>query len=436
MAEVRSEVETSSPGLGAPQPADYPQLPHPAADPTLPVAEPQLPGEEPLKVPEDPQPETQAEPDTCPLPPRRMWEDSFDTENYSAVSWRQYFDQSEDIPVGPSETRDVFRVYRNGTDGPLLVLLHGGGHSALSWAVFTTAIASRVTCRVLAMDLRGHGSTQVRQSDDLSTQTMSRDVANVVRACYGEAPPPIVLVGHSMGGAIAVHTASSMLLPTTVGLVVIDVVEGSAMEMLHSMQNFLKGRPKSFESIAHAIEWSVKSGQIRNRESARVSMVGQIKRHVEVEDVVESPEQAIPVSDVVVESNEEIYVDPSYVSDKPDGTPEVSIPEPEGVYSWRIDLSKAEKYWDGWFRGISNLFLGCNLPKLLLLAGVDRLDRDLTIGQMQGKFMMQVLPPSGHAVHEDTPDKVADSLASFLFRHKFAEASRGQRTSSSYPFTR
>ncbi|XP_036842969.1 protein phosphatase methylesterase 1 isoform X2 [Oncorhynchus mykiss] len=422
MAEVRSEVETSSLGLGAPQSADYPQLPHPAADPTLPVAEP-------LKVPEDPQPETQAEPDTCPLPPRRMWEDSFDTENYSAVSWRQYFDQSEDIPVGPSETRDVFRVYRNGTDGPLLVLLHGGGHSALSWAVFTTAIASRVTCRVLAMDLRGHGSTQVRQSDDLSTQTMSRDVANVVRACYGEAPPPIVLVGHSMGGAIAVHTASSMLLPTTVGLVVIDVVEGSAMEMLHSMQNFLKGRPRSFESIAHAIEWSVKSGQIRNRESARVSMVGQIKRHVEVEDVVESPEQAVPVSDVVVEGNEEICVDPSYVSDKPDGTS-------EGVYSWRIDLSKAEKYWDGWFRGISNLFLGCNLPKLLLLAGVDRLDRDLTIGQMQGKFMMQVLPPSGHAVHEDTPDKVADALASFLFRHKFAEASRGQRTSSSYPFTR
>ncbi|XP_064787050.1 protein phosphatase methylesterase 1-like [Oncorhynchus masou masou] len=239
-----------------------------------------------------------------------------------------------------------------------------------------------------------------------------------------------------MGGAIAVHTASSMLLPTTVGLVVIDVVEGSAMEMLHSMQNFLKGRPRSFESIAHAIEWSVKSGQIRNRESARVSMVGQIKRHVEVEDVVESPEQAVPVSDVVVEGNEEICVDPSYVSDKPDGTSEVSIPEPEGVYSWRIDLSKAEKYWDGWFRGISNLFLGCNLPKLLLLAGVDRLDRDLTIGQMQGKFMMQVLPPSGHAVHEDTPDKVADALASFLFRHKFAEASRGQRTSSSYPFTR
>lgn len=30
---------------------------------------------------------------------------------------------------------------------------------------------------------------------------------------------------------------------------------GSAMDVLHSMQNFLRGRPKSFKSIDHAIEW-------------------------------------------------------------------------------------------------------------------------------------------------------------------------------------
>ena len=70
---------------------------------------------------------------------------------------------------------------------------------------------------------------------------------------------------------------------------------------------------------------------------------------------------------------------------------------------------------------MSQLFLGCTVPKLLLLAGVDRLDKDLTIGQMQGKFQMQVLPQSGHAVHEDAPDKVAESVANFLVRNKFAE---------------
>ncbi|XP_054863924.1 protein phosphatase methylesterase 1-like isoform X1 [Amphiprion ocellaris] len=358
-----------------------------------------------------------------------MWEENVDSEqstsevghkpDYSPVSWREYFDQMEDVAVGASDSRDVFRIYKAGSDGPLLVLLHGGGHSALSWAVFTTAIASRVTCRVLAMDLRGHGDTLVRQSDDFSTQTMSSDVANVIRACYGETPPPIVLIGHGVGGAIAVHTASNTLLPATVGLVAIDVVEGSAMDALHSIQNFLKGRPKSFKSMDHAIEWSVKSGQIRNLESARVSMVGQIKRcEAEEADTLEQPS---PVTDMVVERNEEFY-DQSYVNDKENAASET-------VYRWRIDLSKSEKYWDGWFRGTSNLFLSCNLPKLLLLAGIDRLDRDLTIGQMQGKFMMQVLPPCGHAVQEDKPEKVAEAVAAFLLRHKFAEARRETKKS-------
>jgi hypothetical protein len=38
-----------------------------------------------------------------------------------------------------------------------------------------------------------------------------------------------------------------------------------------------------------------------------------------------------------------------------------------------------------------------------------------------GKFQMQVLPQCGHAVHEDVPDKVAEVLATFMIRHKFAE---------------
>ncbi|KFM80893.1 Protein phosphatase methylesterase 1, partial [Stegodyphus mimosarum] len=68
------------------------------------------------------------------------------------------------------------------------------------------------------------------------------------------------------------------------------------------------------------------------------------------------------------------------------------------------------------------MFLSTSIPKLLLLAGVDRLDKDLTIGQMQGKFQMQVLPQCGHAVHEDDPDKVAEAIATFLVRNKFTSA--------------
>ena len=39
----------------------------------------------------------------------------------------------------------------------------------------------------------------------------------------------------------------------------------------------------------------------------------------------------------------------------------------------------------GWFVGLSQQFLASSVPKLLLLAGVDRLDKELTVGQMQGE---------------------------------------------------
>ena len=37
-----------------------------------------------------------------------------------------------------------FRVYQAGSSGPypLLLLLHGGGHSALTWSVFTVSYKS------------------------------------------------------------------------------------------------------------------------------------------------------------------------------------------------------------------------------------------------------------------------------------------------------
>lgn len=36
--------------------------------------------------------------------------------------------------------QNIFRLYCSGSSGPVLLLLHGGGHSALSWAVFTVSL--------------------------------------------------------------------------------------------------------------------------------------------------------------------------------------------------------------------------------------------------------------------------------------------------------
>lgn len=51
----------------------------------------------------------------------------------------------------------TFRVYLSGPDeGPVFVLLHGGGHTALSWAAAVRE--TRGMARVMAFDLRAHGT--------------------------------------------------------------------------------------------------------------------------------------------------------------------------------------------------------------------------------------------------------------------------------------
>ncbi|KAB7500830.1 Protein phosphatase methylesterase 1 [Armadillidium nasatum] len=196
---------------------------------------------------------------------------------YTPVSWDKYWEKCEDIEVSEG---DVFRVYRKGSTGPLLCLLHGGGYSALTWSLFAESVTDMVECQVMAFDQRGHGDTCTTDDTDLSADTLAKDVGRVIEATFEDKDthPPCVLIGHSMGGAVGVHTAYNQYITDLAGLVVIDVVEGTAMDALSSMQSFLRGRPQHFNSLQNAIEWGVRSGQTRNAEAARVSMPGQVKK--------------------------------------------------------------------------------------------------------------------------------------------------------------
>lgn len=199
------------------------------------------------------------------------------------------------------------------------------------------------------------------------------------------------------------------------------------------MQSFLRSRPTHFKSIQQAIEWSVRSGQIRNLDSARVSMPGQILNL----DTGKAATNDLPVGVGVDEANASAPAETSAllnlgsISEEEPGEQQNMQPPPIPAkiettqqvnrFKWRIDLEKTEKCWPGWFEGLSEMFLSLPCPKLLLLASIDGLDRTLTVGQMQGKFQMQVLARCGHAVHEDRPNEVAEVIGSFMVRNKIAE---------------
>jgi protein phosphatase methylesterase 1 len=148
---------------------------------------------------------------------------------------------------------------------------HGAGSSGLSFACCAAEIRKVVPeAGVLSIDARGHGSTTISQSSstaagqdeelDLSLETLSSDLAYVVQSTQTKMSwnnlPDIILIGHSLGGAVVVDLASRALLDSSIlGYAVLDVVEGSAIEALSHMETYLANRPSSFPSLASAIEW-------------------------------------------------------------------------------------------------------------------------------------------------------------------------------------
>ena len=78
------------------------------------------------------------------------------------------------------------------------------------------------------MDLRGHGLT-VSDKVDLSKDDLTEDIVALWLAMYGDSAPPTVLVGHSVGGAMVVWAALTSRISSLEGVVVVDVVEGTAL---------------------------------------------------------------------------------------------------------------------------------------------------------------------------------------------------------------
>ena len=239
---------------------------------------------------------------------------------------------------------------------------------------------------MLSLDARGHGETVVEEIEnrpkgdpfDLSLTTLSRDLLDVIllTQCHlsWTELPGLMLVGHSLGGGVVTDLAMNGALGDSVlGYAVLDVVEGSAMDALQSMQSYLSTRPQTFPSIPSAIEWHIRSRTLRNTTSARISV-------------------------------------PSLLRSS-------SSPIAKEAWTWRTDLSSTQLFWENWFQGLSHKFLEAKGGKLLILAGTDRLDKELMIGQMQGKYQLQVFPEAGHFVQEDQASKTAMVVADFYRRN-------------------
>ncbi|KZT06141.1 protein phosphatase methylesterase [Laetiporus sulphureus 93-53] len=308
--------------------------------------------------------------------------------SFAPISASNFFEQATQVSV-PASGLDV-RVYYTPpkfADGTVMVCHHGAGMSALTFACVAKEVTdvSKGECGVLALDCRGHGKTThitepAPDQEDFSIDTLVSDLVNTIEVIFSDraSAPTLLLVGHSLGGSVIVRACPILQERQyrITGVAVLDIVEEFTLEALPMMHSLLDARPEGFDSPEEAIEWHVQTHVIRNPASARVSVPAVI---------TPAPPDARP------------------------GTP---------AYVWRAPLRATASYWTSWFTGLSSKFLIARTARLLILAGTERLDKELMIGQMQGKFQLVVIPGVGHMLQEDDPTRLAEVLVQFWRRNE------------------
>ena len=100
---------------------------------------------------------------------------------------------------------------------PTTVLVHGLDSSKQTWESCLAMLASD-GYPVLAVDLRGHGESALGREADFSPAALAADV--VAAARHSGARGPLVVVGHSMGGRIAMRVAADH--PSDVAAIVVE----------------------------------------------------------------------------------------------------------------------------------------------------------------------------------------------------------------------
>jgi len=355
------------------------------------------------------------------LKPKTYKSDGQDANDAIHVPWSEYFQQELHLVHHTSSQRALYHAYltppANLSKGPLFICHHGAGASGMSFAPLSKKLQTMMPeAGILSLEAREHGSIVISSSTlespsnssisrndlaverevlDFSIDTLTNDAQTMISLVAADqnwkSLPPCILIGHSLGGMICTRLASTGVLgQPLVGVMVLDVVEGSAVEAIQFMKTHLAARPQRFSSVEEAIEWHVRNRVIRDASSAAISVPGLLK--------------------VVV---------------KEDGNVE--------GFTWKTNLIRTQPWWEGWFSGMSKAFLQSKCTKSLILAGTDRLDKELMVGQMQGlyhiylfkqninnqlgKFQLTVIPGAGHFLHEDVPERMARLAIDFFKRN-------------------
>ncbi|HEY9558532.1 MAG TPA: alpha/beta hydrolase [Acidimicrobiales bacterium] len=135
------------------------------------------------------------------------------------------------------------------SEGPPVLLLHGGGQTRHSWSGTAGQLAAR-GYEAWTMDLRGHGDSQWASDGDYTTDAMVEDLDAV---CAEIGRPPVV-VGASMGGMVGLVSEGSLRPGRFQGLVLVDIATQLEAAGVERIVGFMSAAPDGFATLDEAAD--------------------------------------------------------------------------------------------------------------------------------------------------------------------------------------
>ncbi|WP_084421475.1 alpha/beta fold hydrolase [Henriciella litoralis] len=131
------------------------------------------------------------------------------------------------------------------SDGPTILLAHGGGQTRHSWSHAVSLLAGAGYC-VINLDARGHGESGWSPDNRYPLERRWSDMAGVIAEQTG----PIGVVGASMGGGTALFGLTHSYRPNA--LVLVDIAPNSERAGMQRVRDFMASGVNGFASLEEA----------------------------------------------------------------------------------------------------------------------------------------------------------------------------------------
>lgn len=260
-------------------------------------------------------------------------------------------------------------------DKPPLLLVHGGRDHARNWD--WVAAALRDDYHIIAPDLRGHGDSQWAIGGAYAMVDYALDVAQLLDAVRLF---PITIIGHSLGGAIAL---------TYTGVYPDRVTKVVAIEGLGPPPGFIKDRP----AHVRMAEWIVEMQALARRHP---------RRYASLEEAVARMRDANPR--LTEEQAWHLTVHGSYRDE-------------DGTYLWKFDnyVRAASPYLFN-MREAAALWSQITCPVLLVRGTESWASDPLVDGRAQSFQHARAvnIEKAGHWVHHDQLGEFLTVVRTFL----------------------